>query len=78
MRTSAVRVSILDRANYRRGDSTAAVFERLLWRAERAEALGYHRFWTAEHHGVPSIAGSAPTVLMAALAARTSASAPAG
>ncbi len=72
MRTSAVRVSILDRANYRRGDSTAETFERLLRRAARAEALGYHRFWAAEHHGVPGIAGSAPPVLMAALAARTS------
>ncbi len=72
MTLQPVRVSILDRANYRRGDSTAATFERILRRAARAEALGYHRFWAAEHHGVPGIAGSAPTVLMAALAARTS------
>ena len=72
MTLQPVRVSILDRANYRSGDSTARTFERLLQRAVRAEALGYHRFWAAEHHGVPGIAGSAPAVLMAALAARTS------
>src|SRR5690625_6746397 len=38
----------------------------------RAEKLGYHRFWVAEHHGVPGIASAAPTVLMAAVAAATS------
>ncbi|MCK7621955.1 LLM class flavin-dependent oxidoreductase [Streptomyces sp. RS10V-4] len=27
---------------------------------------GYHRFWVSEHHGVPGVAGSAPTVLAAA------------
>ena len=43
----------------------------VLDRARRAEELGYHRFWVAEHHAVPGIAGSAPAVLMAAIAART-------
>lgn len=37
-----------------------------------AEALGYHRFWVAEHHGVPGVAASAPTVLAAAVASATS------
>jgi len=36
------------------------------------EALGYERFWVSEHHGLPTIVGSAPEVLMAAIAARTS------
>lgn len=45
----------------------------VITRARYAESLGYHRFWVAEHHAVPGIAGSAPTVLMAALASRTSA-----
>lgn len=40
--------------------------------ARRADALGYHRFWVAEHHGVPGVAGSAPAVLAAAVAAATS------
>ena len=39
--------------------------------AEKAEAWGYHRFWVSEHHGHPSIVGSAPEVLLAAMAART-------
>ena len=39
--------------------------------ARQAEELGYRRFWVAEHHSVPGVAGSAPTVLAAAVAAAT-------
>jgi luciferase family oxidoreductase group 1 len=39
--------------------------------ARRTEELGYHRFWVAEHHNMPSIASSAPAVLIAHLAANT-------
>ncbi len=39
--------------------------------ARHCEALGYARYWVAEHHNTHSIAGSAPEVLMAALAATT-------
>jgi len=40
--------------------------------AQQAESLGFHRFWVSEHHSVPGVAGSAPTVLTAAVAAATS------
>lgn len=39
--------------------------------AKEIEALGYHRFWVSEHHSVPGVAGSAPTVLAAAVASAT-------
>ena len=39
--------------------------------AEHCEALGYHRFWLSEHHSLPTIVGTAPEILMAAVAART-------
>lgn len=39
--------------------------------AREVEELGYHRFWVSEHHGVPGVAGSAPTVLAAAVASAT-------
>src|SRR5205823_6674250 len=39
--------------------------------AEHCEALGYERFWLSEHHSLPTIVGTAPEVLMAAIAART-------
>ncbi len=66
----SIPVSILDRANVREG-APADALAATLRRAKRAEQLGYHRFWVAEHHGVPGIAGSAPTVLMAVVAAQT-------
>ncbi|MEX5303703.1 MsnO8 family LLM class oxidoreductase [Kocuria sabuli] len=71
MPLSDVALSLLDRANTRRGSTESEALAAVLDRAERAEDLGYHRFWVAEHHGVPGIAGSAPAVLMAAAAART-------
>ena len=40
--------------------------------AQRAEELGYDRFWVAEHHNMPTIASTSPPVLMAHLAAVTS------
>ena len=36
-----------------------------------AEELGYSRFWISEHHNHPTIIGTAPEVLMAAIAAKT-------
>src|SRR5271156_4466166 len=36
------------------------------------ESLGYHRMWVAEHHGMPSVASSAPAVLIGHLADATS------
>lgn len=73
---STVPLSILDRANARlvngRMNTAADVFAELTARAQAAEQLGYHRFWVAEHHSVPGIAGSAPTLLAAHLASATS------
>lgn len=67
-----VRLSILDRSRTRVGHSDADALTSTIERATRAEALGYHRFWVAEHHGVPGIASGSPPVLLAALGGRTS------
>lgn len=66
-----MRVSLLDRSRTRAGESDAETIATTVERAVRAEELGFHRFWTAEHHAVPGIAGSAPAVLLAAIGART-------
>ena len=39
--------------------------------AQHCEALGYQRFWLSEHHNHGSIVGTAPEILMAAIAAST-------
>ncbi|SHF67567.1 MsnO8 family LLM class oxidoreductase [Streptoalloteichus hindustanus] len=66
------RFSILDRSLTRQGQSEAQSLRDTVRFAQHAEALGYHRFWVSEHHSVPGVAGSAPTVLAAAVAAATS------
>lgn len=66
-----MRVSLLDRSRTRVGESDAAAIASTVDRAVRAEALGFRRFWTAEHHAVPGIASAAPTVLLAAIGAQT-------
>src|SRR5699024_10637264 len=68
----AVPISLLDRSRTRSHERPEDSLRATVHRAERAEKLGYHRFWVAEHHGVPGIASAAPTVLMAAVAAATS------
>lgn len=66
-----MKLSVLDRSRTRDGASQAAALRETVEFAKQVEALGYHRFWVSEHHSVPGIAGSAPTVLAAAIAAAT-------
>ena len=66
-----IGLSLLDRTRTRVGETDAQAIAHTVERAQRAEALGYDRFWVAEHHGVPGVAGSAPAVLLAVLAGRT-------
>ncbi len=65
------RFSVLDRSRTREGHPPGEALRDTVELARQAEALGYHRFWVSEHHGVPGAAGSAPTVLAAAVAAAT-------
>ncbi|MBW0137073.1 MsnO8 family LLM class oxidoreductase [Pseudonocardia abyssalis] len=71
MSPTSVRLSLLDRSRTRAGEPDGAALRHTVERAEQAEALGYHRFWVAEHHAVPGVASGSPPVLMAAVAART-------
>ncbi|MEJ5914874.1 MsnO8 family LLM class oxidoreductase [Pseudokineococcus sp. 1T1Z-3] len=67
-----VPLSLLDRARTRAGEDDAQSLVGVVARSRRAEELGFSRFWVAEHHAVPGVAGSAPTVLaMAVLDATT-------
>ncbi|MFF1611775.1 LLM class flavin-dependent oxidoreductase [Amycolatopsis sp. NPDC058278] len=64
--------SVLDRSPVRRDRGPAQALRDTVAFAAAVERLGYHRFWVSEHHGVPGVAGSAPTVLAAAVASATS------
>ncbi|WP_245627929.1 MsnO8 family LLM class oxidoreductase [Actinomadura oligospora] len=68
----SIRWSILDRSRTRDGEEPSQALRNTVAFAQQADELGFHRFWVAEHHSVPGVAGSAPTVLAAAVAAATS------
>ncbi|MGW1347614.1 MsnO8 family LLM class oxidoreductase, partial [Kribbella sp. NPDC002412] len=69
---TGVPLSVLDRSRTRVGESEAETLRQTVELARQVEELGYKRFWVSEHHSVPGVVGSAPTVLAAAVAAGTS------
>ncbi|HEY2069859.1 MAG TPA: LLM class flavin-dependent oxidoreductase [Rhizomicrobium sp.] len=68
-----MRLSVLDQSPIRAGGSAADAVAETIALAKACEALGYHRYWLAEHHNTGSFAGSAPEVLIARVAAETNA-----
>jgi luciferase family oxidoreductase group 1 len=64
-------LSVLDQSAAGAGRQQDATIRQTLSLASKCEAWGYKRFWVSEHHSHPSIVGTAPEVLMAAIAAQT-------
>lgn len=69
--SAALTLSVLDQSVSCAGRDEGHALRDTLDLAVHCEALGYSRFWVSEHHGLPTIVGSAPEILMAAIAART-------
>ncbi|MBV9782770.1 MAG: LLM class flavin-dependent oxidoreductase [Acidisphaera sp.] len=67
-----MRLSVLDQSTVVTGRSPDASIRESLALARHCEALGYHRYWCAEHHNSESQAGTAPEILISAIAATTS------
>ena len=64
-------LSVLDLAPVPAGGSAAEALRRTAELARLAELLGYVRYWFAEHHSMPSVASSAPEILIGHVAAAT-------
>lgn len=64
--------SILDLATVTEGANPGDALRRSTDAARDAEALGFHRFWMAEHHGMDNVASAATAVALAHVAAHTS------
>jgi luciferase family oxidoreductase group 1 len=64
-------LSILDQSSVASGRGPAEAIRETLALARRADAWGYRRFWLAEHHNSASHAGTAPEILIGAIAATT-------
>jgi luciferase family oxidoreductase group 1 len=67
-----LRLSVLDQSVAGVGRPQDESIRNTVALAEHCEALGYERFWVSEHHGLPTIVGTAPEILLAAIAVRTS------
>ena len=72
-------LSVLDLSFTTTATAGAAAVRNTVELARVVDALGYRRFWVAEHHNLPSVASGAPEIMIGAIAAatRASASAPA-
>jgi luciferase family oxidoreductase group 1 len=66
-----IRLSVLDQSTIVSGRSPDMSIRESLALAQHCEALGYDRYWCAEHHNSDSQAGTAPEILIAAIAATT-------
>jgi len=66
-----VRLSVLDQSPVRSGATAADAIHETLELAQACDRWGYHRYWLAEHHSTPGLAGSSPEVLIGQVAART-------
>jgi luciferase family oxidoreductase group 1 len=66
-----LKLSVLDQSTAILGRPQDESIRTTIELAKRCEDLGYSRFWVSEHHNHPAIVGSAPEVVMAAIAATT-------
>ena len=66
-----LRLSVLDQSPVRSGGTAADAIHETLELAQACDRWGYQRYWLAEHHSTPGLAGSSPEVLIGQVAART-------
>ncbi|GAC1347217.1 MAG: LLM class flavin-dependent oxidoreductase [Myxococcales bacterium] len=67
----SLRLSVLDQAPISEGSTASEALRNSVDLARRADALGYHRYWVAEHHGTPALACTSPEALIGPIAAAT-------
>jgi luciferase family oxidoreductase group 1 len=65
------RLSVLDQSPVSEGSSGAQALRNTVDLAQLADELGYHRYWLAEHHEPPTLAGASPEVLIGPVAMAT-------
>jgi luciferase family oxidoreductase group 1 len=66
------RLSVLDQSPIAEGSTAADALRNTLDLARHCDALGYDRYWMAEHHASPGLAGAAPEALIGPVALATS------
>ena len=66
-----LQLSVLDQTPIRHGSNAFDALQESIALAKLADKLGYTRYWLSEHHNTLSLAGAAPEILIARLAAET-------
>jgi luciferase family oxidoreductase group 1 len=66
-----LRLSVLDQTIATAGRSPRVAVRDTVALAQYCETLGYTRFWVSEHHNHPTILGTAPEILISAIATTT-------
>jgi len=66
-----LRLGVLDQSPVRSDATPAEAIRETLALAQATDRLGYHRYWLAEHHSTPALAGPSPEVLIPQVAAVT-------
>lgn len=64
MATARTPLAVLDLVPVSTGSTAGQALRNSLDLARRAERLGYSRYWFAEHHLNPGVAGTSPAVLL--------------
>jgi alkanesulfonate monooxygenase SsuD/methylene tetrahydromethanopterin reductase-like flavin-dependent oxidoreductase (luciferase family) len=72
MKLPATPLAVLDLVPVTSGGTAAQALRNSIDLARQAEQLGYTRYWFAEHHLNPGVAGTSPAVVLALTAAATS------
>jgi luciferase family oxidoreductase group 1 len=66
-----MRLSVLDQSPISEGATGADALRNTIDLARLTDALGYHRYWVAEHHGGPMLASASPEALIGPIASTT-------
>src|SRR6476646_11583953 len=64
-------LSVLDQSPIAEGSSGAQALRNTIDLARLCDELDYHRYWVAEHHGGPMLAGPSPEALIGPIASAT-------
>jgi luciferase family oxidoreductase group 1 len=64
-------LSVLDQSPIAEGSTGSQALQNTIDLARLCDELGYHRYWVAEHHGGPMLAGPSPEALIGPIAAAT-------
>ena len=66
-----LRLTVVEQSPVRKGGTGADALRETIALARATEALGYERFWVAEHHNISSIASTSPEILIGQIGAAT-------